>query len=69
MEESADSYLVVGDLSGLLHLYMIKRNLPKDKQVEGTLYSQHSNINEHVERMVVYELGKGVYKYWHVAYH
>lgn len=43
VDESADSYLMVGDLSALSHLYMIRRNLPKDRQLESILYSQHKN--------------------------
>lgn len=43
LDSSADSYLLIGDLSALAHLYMIGRNLPKDKQVESILYSQHRN--------------------------
>lgn len=43
LDESADSYLMIGDLSALSHLYMIRRNLSKDKQVESILYSQKIN--------------------------
>ncbi|WP_158861337.1 SIP domain-containing protein [Lunatibacter salilacus] len=43
IENSADSYLLIGDLSALAHLYMIRRNLTKEKQVESILYSQHKN--------------------------
>ncbi len=43
LDESADSYLMIGDLSALSHLYMIRRNLPKNKQVESILYSQQKN--------------------------
>ena len=39
-DASADSYMMVGDLSALSHLYMIRRNIGKDKQVESILYSQ-----------------------------
>ncbi|WP_340154413.1 SIP domain-containing protein [uncultured Winogradskyella sp.] len=44
IDQSADSYLMIGDLSALSHLYIINRNLPKEKHVEGIIYSQ--NINE-----------------------
>ncbi|MDO6602586.1 SIP domain-containing protein [Arenibacter palladensis] len=40
-DDSADSYMMVGDLSALSHLYMIRRNIGKDKQVESILYSQN----------------------------
>ncbi len=43
LDNSADSYLFIGDLSALSHLYMIRRNLPKNKKVESILYSQHKN--------------------------
>ena len=43
VDSSADSYLLIGDLSALAHLYMIGRNMPKEKQVESILYSQHKN--------------------------
>lgn len=41
LDNSADSYLMIGDLSALSHLYVINRNLPKDKKVFSMLYSQH----------------------------
>ena len=41
LDESADSYLMIGDLSALSHLYIICRNLSKNKQVESIIYSQH----------------------------
>lgn len=41
VDNSADSYLMIGDLSALSHLYMIRRGLSSDKQVESVLYSQH----------------------------
>ena len=39
VDHSADSYLMVGDLSALSHLYVIQRNLGKGKQVDGIIYS------------------------------
>lgn len=43
LDDTANSYLFIGDLSALSHLYIIRRNLPKDKQVESILYSQHKS--------------------------
>lgn len=43
LDNSADSYLFIGDLSALSHLYIIQRNLPKDKQIESIVYYQHRN--------------------------
>ncbi|EPR68559.1 siderophore-interacting protein [Cyclobacterium qasimii] len=43
VDNSADSYLMIGDLSALSHLYMINRNLPKEKKVTGIIYSQDKN--------------------------
>lgn len=43
LDEHADSYLLIGDLSALSHLYMIRRNLPKDSQVKSILYSGHKS--------------------------
>lgn len=43
LDDSADSYLMIGDLSALSHLYIINRNLPANKQVEGILYSRHKS--------------------------
>ncbi|MCK0189848.1 SIP domain-containing protein [Arenibacter sp. F20364] len=43
LDETADSYLMIGDLSALSHLYILKRNLPHNKQVEGLVYAQNSN--------------------------
>lgn len=34
LDSSADSYLMLGDLSALSHLYIINRYLPDNKQVE-----------------------------------
>ena len=39
-DASADSYILVGDLSALSHLYMINRNIGDDKQVAGIIYSE-----------------------------
>ncbi|SFB32790.1 SIP domain-containing protein [Algoriphagus aquimarinus] len=38
-DETADSYLLLGDLSALSHLYMINRTIGKDKQVASIVYS------------------------------
>lgn len=38
--DTADSYIMIGDLSALSHLYMIHRNIGKNKQVHGIVYSQ-----------------------------
>ncbi|PWJ54464.1 flavin-dependent oxidoreductase [Dyadobacter jejuensis] len=43
LDSNADSYLMIGDLSALSHLYVIARHLPADKQVEGLVYSQNSS--------------------------
>jgi NADPH-dependent ferric siderophore reductase len=42
VDDSADSYLMIGDLSALSHLYIINRNLPDNKQVKSLIYSQQS---------------------------
>ncbi|CAZ98353.1 siderophore-interacting protein [Zobellia galactanivorans] len=39
LDDSADSYLMIGDLSALSHLYVIKRHLPEEKQVESIIYN------------------------------
>ena len=44
VDNSADSYLMIGDLSTLSHLYMINRHLSKDKKVESLIYNE--NIGE-----------------------
>lgn len=41
LDDSADSYLFIGDLSALSHLYILQRNLPKNKQIESIVYSNH----------------------------
>ena len=43
LDENADSYLMIGDLSALSHLYIINRSIAKAKQVESILYSQNKN--------------------------
>ncbi|MEQ9378229.1 MAG: SIP domain-containing protein [Imperialibacter sp.] len=40
VDDSADSYLMIGDLSALSHLYMINRSFSKQQQVAGIAYSQ-----------------------------
>lgn len=42
-EDTADSYLMVGDLSALSHLYMVNRNIGKNKQVASIVYSQQKS--------------------------
>lgn len=42
VDNSADSYLFIGDLSALSHLYIINRYLPKNKQVESVIYSKNT---------------------------
>ncbi|MGJ8734141.1 MAG: siderophore-interacting protein [Cellulophaga sp.] len=44
IDTTADSYLMIGDLSALSHLYIINRYLPKDKHVESIIYNE--NITE-----------------------
>jgi NADPH-dependent ferric siderophore reductase len=39
IDNSADSYLMIGDLSALSHLYIIKRHFTDEKQVESIVYS------------------------------
>ena len=43
LDETAESYLMIGDLSALSHLYILNRNLPSNKQVESILYSEDQN--------------------------
>lgn len=43
VDDSADSYLMIGDVSALSHLYMINRNVPKDRKVESIIYSQNKS--------------------------
>ena len=40
IDDTADSYLMIGDLSALSHLYIINRNLPESKQIKSLIYSQ-----------------------------
>lgn len=40
IDTNADSYLLIGDISALSHLYIINRNLPNTKQVKSFVYSQ-----------------------------
>ncbi|MFD1552997.1 siderophore-interacting protein [Putridiphycobacter roseus] len=40
IDKTADSYLFIGDLSALSHLYILNRHLSKDKQTESIIYSQ-----------------------------
>ncbi|RPD94301.1 siderophore-interacting protein [Aureibaculum marinum] len=44
VDNSADSYLVVGDLSALSHLYIINRYLSDNKQIKSIIYNK--NIEE-----------------------
>jgi NADPH-dependent ferric siderophore reductase len=44
VDDSADSYLMIGDLSALAHLYEIRRNLPLGKKVKSIIY--HQNMQE-----------------------
>lgn len=43
LDNSADNYLMIGDLSALSHLYVINRNLPKNKSVESVIYSNNAS--------------------------
>ncbi|KAA5823791.1 siderophore-interacting protein [Algibacter amylolyticus] len=43
LNDDADSYLMIGDLSALSHLYILNRNLPDNKQVESLIYSEDIN--------------------------
>lgn len=40
VDNNADNYLMIGDLSALSHLYIINRNLSKDKKVESIIYNE-----------------------------
>ncbi|WP_276166689.1 siderophore-interacting protein [Zobellia alginiliquefaciens] len=44
LDDTADSYLMIGDLSALSHLYMINRHLSNAKQVESLIYT--SDLSE-----------------------
>jgi len=39
-DDTADSYLMIGDLSALAHLYKINRSLSPHKTIQGIFYSQ-----------------------------
>ncbi|NIJ45638.1 NADPH-dependent ferric siderophore reductase [Wenyingzhuangia heitensis] len=41
VDNTADSYLMIGDLSALSHLYIINRSLASNKKVESIIYSQN----------------------------
>ena len=41
IDDTADSYLMIGDLSALSHLYVLHRHLPKNKETTSILYSQN----------------------------
>ncbi|AWV96753.1 siderophore-interacting protein [Arcticibacterium luteifluviistationis] len=43
LDDTADSYLMIGDLSALSHLYIINRSLSKPKQLESLIYTQNSD--------------------------
>ncbi|WP_434036297.1 SIP domain-containing protein [Formosa sp. 4Alg 33] len=45
----ADSYLMIGDVSALSHLYMLNRHLPEDKQVESIIYSDLNHVFEDID--------------------
>lgn len=42
-DDSADSYIMIGDLSALSHLYMINRNIGENKQVASVIYSEQKS--------------------------
>lgn len=42
-DDSADSYLFIGDLSALSHLYMINRNIGVNKQVVSIIYNSNKS--------------------------
>ncbi|WP_343329962.1 SIP domain-containing protein [Polaribacter staleyi] len=43
LDETADSYLMIGDISALSHLYILNRNLSNKKQVESIIYSANKS--------------------------
>ncbi|WP_458626810.1 siderophore-interacting protein [Winogradskyella sp. PC D3.3] len=50
VDNSADSYVMIGDLSALSHLYTINRYLSEDKEIESIIYNKniaelYSDIN------------------------
>ena len=40
VDNTADSYLMIGDLSALSHLYILNRHLAETKQIHSLVYSQ-----------------------------
>jgi len=42
-DDSAESYIMIGDLSALSHLYMINRNIGKDKQIISVIYNSNKS--------------------------
>ena len=42
-DDTADSYVMIGDLSALSHLYMINRNIGQNKQLASIIYSQEKS--------------------------
>ncbi len=40
IDNTSDSYLLIGDLSALSHLYIINRYIPANKHVESIIYSK-----------------------------
>ena len=42
-DDSADNYIMIGDLSALSHLYMINRNIGKNKQVTSFIYNSNKS--------------------------
>lgn len=43
IDEIADSYLMIGDLSALSHLYILNRNLPDAKEIQSIIYAKNVN--------------------------
>jgi NADPH-dependent ferric siderophore reductase len=41
VDDTADTYIFIGDLSALGHLYEIYRNLPKEKSILSLIYNHH----------------------------
>jgi len=42
VDDTADDYLFIGDLSALGHLYEINRHLPKGKRTQSIIYDAHT---------------------------
>lgn len=61
LDDRADSYVMIGDLSALSHLYAINRHLHPDKQVESMVYSgKRSELFADIDRSTpfdFYEMG------------